>query len=164
MIKSFLFVWLILISPIFHPLHVSVTEINFDEKDKALEIMIRVFADDLETTLRKNQNIPDLDIQNPKGKTLDQMMQEYLKGRFAVKLDGKPGALQYLGNEKDGEAFVFYVEVSKVRRWDKIEVTNTILTEVFDDQSNLVHVTAGSDVRSLRLNAENVSGVVTFGK
>jgi hypothetical protein len=29
-----------------HPIHVSVTEIEFDEKAKSLEIMMRVFIDD----------------------------------------------------------------------------------------------------------------------
>ena len=33
-----------------HPIHVSVTEIEYDEKDRALEIMMRVFVDDLELT------------------------------------------------------------------------------------------------------------------
>lgn len=147
-----------------HPLHVSVTEINFDEKDKSLEIMMRIFVDDLETTMRKRHDIPDLDILNPKGRTLDEMMREYLNHSFTISLDGKRQTLNYLGNERDGEAFIFYVEVPKVRKWNRIAVANSVLTEIFDDQSNLVHVTSGGDVLSLRLNKNNPSGVLTFEK
>jgi hypothetical protein len=145
-----------------HPLHVSVTEINYDEKDRALEIMVRIFVDDLETTLRKRENLPELDILNPKGKTLDQMMRAYLEHSLAVSLDGKRQALNYLGAERDGEAFIFYVEIPKVRKWRKVSVFNSILTEVFDDQSNLVHVSSSSAVKSLRLNKGNPSGELSF--
>ena len=145
-----------------HPLHVSVTEINFDEKERTLEIMMRIFIDDLETTMRKRHGIHDLDILNPKGKTIDDLMKEYLAAAFQISLDGKQQSLNYLGNEKDGDVFIFYVEVSKVRKWKTISVTNSVLTEVFDDQSNLVHVTSGDIVRSLRLNESNPTGVITF--
>ena len=163
MIKVLVFVSLALVSfaqP--HPLHVSVTEINYDEKDRALEIMVRIFVDDLETTLRKRESLPELDILNPKGKTLDQMMRAYLDQSVAVSLDGKRQALNYLGSERDGEAFIFYVEVPKVKKWKKVSVFNSILTEVFDDQSNLVHVTSSSVVKSLRLNKGNPSGELSF--
>ena len=164
MLKTIFCLWFSLSYPAggLHPLHVSVTEINFDQKDKSLEIMMRVFADDLETTMRKRHNIPDLDILDPKGKTLDELMKDYLDDTFSVSLDGKRQPLNYLGNERDGEAFIFYVEVSKVKRWNRIAVGNSVLMEIFDDQSNLVHVTSGGDVRSLRLNKSNPSGVLTF--
>jgi hypothetical protein len=163
MIKGLICFWVGLFGfQALHPLHVSVTEINYDEKDKALEIMVRIFVDDLETTMRKNQNIPDLDITKPKGPTLDEMMQKYLQESLVVSLDGKRQTIKYLGNERDGEAFVFYIEVPGVKKWKKIGVSNSILTEVFDDQSNLVHVTSAGTVLSLRLNKSNPSGILEF--
>ncbi len=145
-----------------HPIHVSVTEINYDEEDKALEIMMRVFVDDLETAMRKRHQIPDLDITNPKGKTLDELVREYVTANVSIALDGKRQVLNYLGNERDGEAFVFYIEVAKVKKWKDVSITNQVLTEIFDDQSNLVHFTRRKTVRSLRLNKYNPSGVLTF--
>jgi hypothetical protein len=146
----------------FHPLHVSVTEINYDEKERSLEIMSRIFADDLETTMRKRLNQPDLDILNPSGKTLDQMMTEYFAEKVHISLDGKRQAIRYLGHEKDGDVFVFYVAVEKIKKWRKVAIQNALLTEAFDDQSNLVHVTAFGKVRSLRLNKDNPSDELSF--
>ena len=48
----FCFFYIRLMVSFVHPIHVSVTEIEMDEKDKRLEIMMRVFTDDLELTLR----------------------------------------------------------------------------------------------------------------
>jgi hypothetical protein len=146
----------------YHPLHVTVTEIEFDEKEKRLEIMMRVFADDLETTMRKQFNQPELDIITPKGMTVDQMMTEYLKNHLKISLEGKPQKVTYLGHEIEGEAFIFYIEVSNVKKLKTISVLNDILMEIHNDQSNLVHVTVRGTVRSLRLTAEKSSDKLTF--
>ena len=146
-----------------HPLHISVTEIEFDEKDKALEIMMRVFMDDLELTLRNHLKQPELDIMDPKnGMALDQMMTNYLKDRFKISLDNKPQTVNYLGHEKEGDAFIFYIEVTKVKKWKTIHILNSIITETHEDQSNLVHVTVRDKVRSLRLTRDTPADKLTF--
>jgi hypothetical protein len=154
---------LFLIALPLHPLHISVTEIEFDEKDKALEIMMRVFIDDLETTLRTKINQPELDILNLKGGlTVDQLMRDYLAGHFSIALDGKPQKVKYLGHETDGNAFIFYIEVSNVKKWKTIKVQHDGMTEVFDDQSNLINVTVRGNVKSLRLTKDTPVNSLTF--
>jgi hypothetical protein len=145
-----------------HPLHVSVTEIEYDEKDKALEIMMRVFMDDLETTMRQYLNKPELDILKPVGITRDEMMKRYLAERFKISLDKKNQKINYLGHEQDGDAFVFYMEIPNVKKWREIEVQNSIIMETYDDQSNLVHVTVRGKVKSLRLVKNTIMDKLTF--
>lgn len=146
-----------------HPLHVSVTEIEMDRKDKTLEIVMRVFVDDLELALRKKYNQPELDVLHPRnGLTLDQMMTSYLHDHVTILLEGKPQAIRYIGHEKEDDAFIFYSEVTDVKKWQTIVVQNDILTEIHDDQSNLVHITVDSEVRSLRLTRENPKDKLTF--
>lgn len=160
MVQSLSFVFLVIAS--LHPLHVSVTEIEMDDKDKRLEIMMRVFMDDLEVTLRNEYKNPDLDILNPRGLTVDQMMENYLKKHFKIMLDNKSVVTKYLGHEQEGDAFIFYVEVGNVRKWKTINVQNSIITDTFDDQSNLVHVTVGEKVRSLRLTKNHPADNLVF--
>lgn len=145
-----------------HPLHVSVTEIEYDEKDKALEIMMRVFIDDLELTMRNRLNKPELDITEPKDVTLDQIMTPYLEEHLKIALDKKAQKIKYLGHEKEGEAFIFFIEVSNVKKWKAIQVMNNIIMETHEDQSNLVHVTVRGKVKSLRLTKSNPTDVLTF--
>jgi hypothetical protein len=161
MLSSFSIIYL-LIAPLLHPMHVSVTEIEMDEKEKRLEIMMRVFMDDLEVALRSNFNKPEMDILNPEGLTVDQMMQAYLKSHFKISLDTKPIVTKYLGHEREGDAFIFYIEVVNVKKWTTITVQNDIITETYDDQSNLIHVTLGEAVRSLRLTKNHPVDKLTF--
>jgi hypothetical protein len=145
-----------------HPLHVSVTEIEYNEKEKRLEVMMRVFIDDLELALRSRFNKPEMDILAPTSPTLDEMMNEYLKDHFKITLDNKVQKTSYLGHERDGEAFVFYVEVPNIKKWKEIVVTNDIIMEMYDDQSNLVHVTVRGKVKSLRLTPSARADKLTF--
>ena len=145
-----------------HPIHVSVAEIEMDEKDKRLEIMMRVFTDDLELTLRKATNQPELDLLSLSEKARNEMISSYLKNHFKISLDGKAQKISYLGHEQEDPALIFYIEVANVKKWKTIQVQDDIIMEIHDDQSNLVHVTVREKIRSLRLTKNNPVDKLTF--
>lgn len=146
-----------------HPLHVSVTDIVFDEKEKELEIVIRIFIDDLELSIRNQTNKPELNLLTPKGgQNTDQLVGAYLQEHLKISLDGKTHTTKYLGSEIDDLALVCYVQVSGVKKWKTIEVKNNVIMETYDDQSNLVHVTVKGKVLSMRLTKEKSVGMLEF--
>jgi hypothetical protein len=147
-----------------HPLHVSVTEIEMDDIDGRLEIMIRVFMDDLETTFRNDFKMPELDILAPSSLSVDQMMEQYLSRHFKITLDNAVQRIQYLGHEEEGEAFIFYLEINNVKKWNTILIQNDIIMDTYRDQSNLVHVTSNSTVKSLRLTRHRPTDRLEFAK
>ena len=143
-----------------HPVHISVSEINYSEKDKALQITSRIFIDDLELSIRNHRKEPEMDLLAPKnGLTTDLLVSEYLKDHFKIKLDGKPQKMKLLGHEVEDVAIVCYIEIENVKKTKAIEVFNDIITETFDDQSNLVHVTFQGPVKSVRLMRDKPSEV-----
>lgn len=142
-----------------HPIHVSVTEIMFDEKERELEIITRIFTDDLETSIRKASDQPEVKLTES---STDQLVWKYLEPRFKITLDGRTQKVKYLGHEVEGDAMLCYIQVSNVKKWKSIEVFNSVITELYDDQSNLVHVTVKDTVRSLRLVRANPWGKLIF--
>jgi hypothetical protein len=146
-----------------HPIHISVTEINYNEKSKSLQITSRIFVDEMELGARAQRKEPELDILEPKnGVPTKQLINNYLTAHFKIKIDGKPAKINFLGYEKEDISFVSYLEIENVKRLKTIEVFNDLITEIHDDQSNLVHVTYIVPVKSARLTRENVSEVFTF--
>ena len=146
-----------------HPIHVSVTEVDFDRKEQSLQIMMRVFIQELETTLRSTLNKPELDILQPGGGlTTDRLVTDYLNDHFKISLDGKQQKTKYLGHEQEGDAFIFYIEVSNVKTWKTILVENDIIMSTYSDQSNLVHVYVDDNVKSLRLTTNTPADKLTF--
>ena len=148
-----------------HPLHISVTEIEYNDKVKALQITSRIFIDDLESAIRAEKNLPSLDILNPANelKTKD-LVQEYLSHHFKIKLDGKEQKMNFLGYEEENIAFVCYIEIENIIDFKILEVENSIITEMFSDQSNLVHVTYNGPIKSARLMKDKPIEKFTFEK
>jgi hypothetical protein len=154
--------WLLLLP---HPVHLSVSEINYSEKDKAFQITSRIFIDDLELGIRAKRGEPALDIIEPgNGQTTDKMVAEYLDEHFVVKVDGKPQKLVLLGTEKEEVALICYIEIRNIKKVKTFEVTNTVITEIHDDQSNLVHITYKGPIRSVRLMRDKPTEIFTFNK
>lgn len=147
----------------FHPIHISVTEINYSAKDKALQITSRIFIDDLELSIQAKRKDENLDIMNPKnGLTTDQMVEEYIKEHFQVRVDGKLRPITYLGHEKEDLAIICYIEVENFKKAKTIEVMNNVIMETHDDQSNLVHITYNGPVKSARLIRDKPKETFTF--
>lgn len=145
-----------------HPLHLSVTEITLDEKEKELEIMLRIFADDLELAIRNAKNDETLNLRNPTNTTTDKLAWEYLQSRFTLRADGKIQPVKYIGHEADENVLIFYIQVQPVKKFKTIDITNNILTELYEDQSNLINMTVDNNIKSLRLMRDNPSGKLSF--
>jgi hypothetical protein len=145
-----------------HPLHISVTEIALDEKEKELEIMLRIFSDDLELAIRNGKSDAALSLLNPVNTTTDKLVWEYVQPRFKLMTDGKVQAVKYLGHETDEDVFILYIQVQPVIKFKTIDITNSIITEFYEDQANLINMTVRDNTKSLRLMRSNPSGKLSF--
>jgi hypothetical protein len=148
-----------------HPVHISVTEINYNEKSKSFQIVSRIFVDEMELGVRGHLKQPDLDILEPKGgATTKMLIQNYMAQHFKIKIDGNPAKQDFLGFEKEDVSFVCYIEIENVKKLKTLEVMNDVVTEIHEDQSNLVHVTYKGPVKSVRLMRGKVSEIFKFDK
>ncbi|MBS1491163.1 MAG: hypothetical protein JSS93_11600 [Bacteroidetes bacterium] len=146
-----------------HPVHISVTEINYNEKNKSLEIISRVFVDELELGVRAQRKEPELDLLAPPAATTTKdLVSAYYRLHLRVKIDGRPVLLNFIAYEKEDISIVSYIEIENVKKLKTIEVFNDLVTEIHDDQSNLVHVTYKSPVKSVRLTRNTTSEVFHF--
>lgn len=143
-----------------HAIHVSVSEINYSEKDKALQISSRIFIDDLELAIRSKLSSPELDLLHPPiGQTIDLLVSGYLTDHLKFKLDNKPVKIHYLGHEIEDLAIICYIEIEGVKKFKTLEVYNSVIQEIHNDQSNLVHITYKGPVKSFRLMKEKPSDI-----
>lgn len=148
-----------------HPIHVSVCDIEYDEERQALEVVQRIFLDDLEKAIRAQEGKPQLDITRPEGdKTTDEMVGKYLKDHFHITVNGKEESYNYLGHEIEADALYAYVEIEKVKKLKSVKVFSSILTDIYDDQVNLVHVKVSGKIRSMKLTERDKSDVLTYDK
>ncbi|MEP6700020.1 MAG: DUF6702 family protein [Bacteroidota bacterium] len=145
-----------------HPFHVSVVEIEHNITDKSLEISCKIFTDDFEKVLAETYKTK-VDLINPPNKvTMDSLVKKYILSHLSVKVNGKPCLLKYVGFENESEAAYGYFEIENISSVTKIELTNTILFDRFDDQMNIMHVKVNGNRKSTKLNYPDKEAAFSF--
>lgn len=145
-----------------HPFHVSVVEIEHNAAEKTLEVSCKIFTDDFETILAKNYKTK-VDLINPPNKAaMDTLVKKYILSHFSMRVNGKPVVLTYIGYENENEAAYGYIEVENVTSVGKLEITNSILYDKFDDQIGIMHVKVGGNRKSTKLNYPDKEAVFNF--
>lgn len=145
-----------------HPFHVSVIEINHNAADKTLEISCKIFTDDFEKVLARNYKTK-VDLINPPNKTnMDTLIKKYLLSHLSVKANGKPVVFDYLGFENDHEAVFGYIEVQDVPSLSRVDISTSIMYDMFDDQMNIFHVIVNGKRKSTKLNYPERETVISF--
>lgn len=145
-----------------HPFHVSVCDIFFNEKAKSVEITHKIFLDDLEEALKEDAGYSVDILKRLENNQLKELLINYLKSNFSCAVDGEKLTLTYIGSEVQEDALWVYQEAVNVERFSEVEVKNTVLLGLFDDQTNLVHVKKGKKIKSLRLYDGHKRGEVNF--
>ena len=125
-----------------HKFYVSKCTINYAVKQKSLQVSLNVFIDDLELALSK-RGYTGLFIATEKEDSLaDERIFAYLNEKFVLQNTDTRIELQYLGKElsEDMASLWCYLEAENVTDLSTMTIKNEILTEVFDEQKNLVFV------------------------
>lgn len=131
-----------------HPLHVTTVEVNFDPKDRALEVSCKIFSDDFEKILAKLYK-QKIDLGDAKIKTkMNDLVKKYFATHLKLKHNGAPSKINFVGFEQDHEATNVYLEVKNVTLLKSIEVSNSLLYDLYNDQMSIIHLVKGLDRKS----------------
>jgi len=144
-----LFKWLILL---LHPLYITVTEINHNGKDKTLEISCKMFTNDFEAVLEKTSHAK-VDLSDAKSKAVnDKLIADYVEKHLQLKVDGRPVSLHFIGSEKEEDGTWSYFQVDGISSVKKLDVTNNLLYDGFNQEINIMHASVGGVKKSTRLD------------
>ncbi len=120
----------------FHTYHTSLTRIDYNDKEKLIEISIQLFTHDLEPVLEKfSKKRVDL------GKTpeIDRLILKYLDENFVIAdKKGNVLKLEWVGKELQADTIFIYVEVPLKESFEGFKIKNSIFFESFPEQTNLV--------------------------
>ena len=145
-----------------HEFYLSVTEIEYNNEKQSLQIITRVFIDDFEDVLNERYGAELQLSEEAEEGAVAENISKYLKQKLRLQVNGEELQLNYLGKEYDADQLVLYIEVENLAPFNKIEVTNEILTDLFDDQKNVVHVKVNDKTKSLLLMRQQETEKLTF--
>ncbi|WP_460679925.1 DUF6702 family protein [Mucilaginibacter koreensis] len=148
--------------PAFHPLHVSTSDISYNNADHQLEVICTIYTDDFETALGR-QYKTHTDLTKPEmHKAMDALIKNYIGSHVILKAGTAAVPLNYLGYEIEREAVNVYLESNAISSPKKLIADISLLHNLYDDQINIVHMTVNKVRKSEKLDYPNTRVVQDF--
>lgn len=118
---------------ILHPVHVSLTGIDYNSMNQIYSVFVKVWSDDLDA---------DITLRNTASERMTGDVKEiyykYLTDRILIIEDGKQLKMTLLKTETDGTEHRFNLEASGSREVKNVTVINRIMTRLYEDQANML--------------------------
>jgi hypothetical protein len=160
MVIAFAKYFLLLTSVQFHAYYVSVCEIYHNPKANSLEISMKIFVDDLELAIQKSGRNEFVILDNSNKEEVENEIENYLAERLIIEIDSKITDKELIGYELDNDVLMCYVEIKKVKDFNKIKIRNSIITEVYSEQINLTHLQFKERLKSLKTTKSEPEGFI----
>ncbi len=145
-----------------HPTYISVTQIDYDSKDKFATILCKAFTDDLVLALQKKYFRKE-NISNPvDAKKLSSEIEQYIALHLQIKINGERANFSMINYKEDKEnnSVAIYFKSGIINNINKIEISNTIFYELYPSQIEIIYVTINGNRKSNKLR--NPESEVSF--
>lgn len=146
-----------------HDFHVGITEVRYSPGSETYQVTIQLFTHDLEAailhtsrdTLRLGTRYETADA--------DTVVFDYVKDRFSLKANGKILNLKQIGREtlSDDETYL-YLESEKMPMQDAMQVKNTLIMEIYPEQTHIINIVQGGETHSSTLSVKKSTDIIAL--
>jgi hypothetical protein len=134
-----------------HPIYIAVVEIEYNT-DKFATLVCKTFTDDLQLGLQKQyQNRITIDESSANIQEISSEMDGYIKNHLQIITNTKKVDLTYTGFKKQNNATLIYFKLNNINSVEKIEVRDSILYEVYNNQVGLIYATVNGNRKNRKL-------------
>ncbi|WP_298506435.1 DUF6702 family protein [uncultured Maribacter sp.] len=167
--KIFRKIILVLVLPLLafsttHKYYISVTNITYSQKDKAIQVTSRVFIDDINAVLEERYGVKAEFGSENESVIANEYLEKYFKTKFILRINGEDIKYNFLGKKYEDDLMVCYLEVTNVKEEElnTIEIQNEVLIDMYNDQQNIIHFKIKGQKKSVILIKENNKGMLNF--
>lgn len=159
-----MFMWIkivFLLAGFMHPVHVSITNMEYFKEQKNITVSFKVYNDDFRLLFvhlnEKDINL-GVDGNHDKYKSL---IDGYFKNHFKLQINGKDSLTIFnKGWKLEEDAYWFYYDIPVKTEIKTVTITNTILFDLYYDQKNLLLFKSGNFEKGYQFNfLENMNQI-----
>lgn len=166
--KSLRKVLLLTLLPLFafvnaHKFYISVTNVDYSSKDQAIQIITRIFVDDIDAVLEERYGI-DSELNAAASPANVEYLERYLRTKLLVTINKKKTEYNIIGKKYDTDMVILYLEIPNVdlKTLTQITVENEVLTDLYDEQQNVVHFKIEGKKKSFVLIKSDTKGMLNL--
>jgi hypothetical protein len=133
-----------------HPIHIALSEVEYNREASRFEASHKLFTDDLEEAIRRRYGVA-LRVGTPSQHSqADSFIVRYVTDHFQLGPAGQTAlSFHQVGVEHTAEGATWvYVASARVSLPPQLQIRNTLLLHLYDDQRNLLHLLLPSGRRS----------------
>jgi hypothetical protein len=146
-----------------HKFYLSLTQIDYVATQKSLQIVTRIFTDDLEFALNQRAQIDTLELNTERTpKNIDKLYADYLRKKLQFKVNNTVREFDYIGSEYSDGMVLFYLEIPKIDSLQQLEVRNQILISSISEQENIVKTKIYKRHKTTLFDSENTVALINF--
>ena len=147
-----------------HKFYLSVTQVAYSEKDSALQITSRIFIDDFEQLLEERYEFTANLATPEESSEAENYIEKYLNTKFLVEINGSYKSYVFLGKTYEEDVMICYLEVPEIQldTITSLGIQNELLTDLFEEQQNVVHFKIDGKKKSFVLIKENNKGMLNL--
>ncbi len=122
-----------------HDFHTSLAEMQYNPEAKSFEISLRLFTDDFELALGQMQQVKSYSLD--KSERHEPLIKDFIHKHFyLVNAKNQKLAYKYYGREFEADVTLLYFEIPVKKNLQDYQLRNSVFTNLFDDQVNIVNV------------------------
>ena len=157
---SYILLILTFIVPSQHPIHVSMTNIEYKKDKGEYEIIVKVFSDDFQANV-KNRYKLDLNLgKTNEAKNAVDIITKYFNKSLNIKFDGKKQNLVYVSKKMNFEATWVVFKLSSKQKVQNIDIRNNIMNDYYKDQTNLLIFTKGDFQKAFNFDYNDIDAKI----
>ena len=145
-----------------HKFYLSVTQIDFVPKEHSVQVITRLFYDDLQKALQQRYDSAIRVDKSYDKKKLNAYIEKYIQQKLKLNINGHLARLNYLGHKDENDYVVCFIEVSHVDEIQSLTIENTLLMDAFPEQKNVIHMQVGDTHKSFMLTTDNDTAVLNL--
>jgi hypothetical protein len=149
----------------YHPVHISFTNIEFNQEKGKFEILFKFFVDDFNIIINnkygKNLKLKEGMWDN----TYPNIIDKYILEHFSLTIGDKDktkSSLKFVRKEKTDDSIWLYYDLNIKDKNNKFEVYNSFLNDLYMDQNNLLIFTFKGEQKAYKYDRSNTKEMFSF--
>lgn len=148
-----------------HPLHLSISNLDYRSEMNACSLSVKVFSDDFAGQIRAREGMQALPGRDTLCLSDSLLLKPYLAESLLIRLDQQAvpiGKWRLDSVSNNFEASWLYLSLDYEGAFREVSVRNVILFDAFDDQNNLLFISRDEEEKAFRLNHRKPAVTIRF--
>jgi len=150
--------------PVYHPVHLSFTTIEYFEEDEKFKILFKIFVDDFDLVLKLKYGKDLKLLEGRWEKGYLKIINTYILEHFKISIGGKDKtkSLKYFSRHVKENAIWLYYEFNYKAKSEIFNIQNTLMMDLYLDQKNLLIFAFKGEEKGVQFNYKNTKQEIRF--